>query len=259
MPYPAIIPPGYFGNFFLVLVRVTAMIMAAPLLQGRAIPNTLKIGLAVLISFLLLPINQAHFANVPLQLLPLSILVIKEMGVGVLVGYVINLVFTGAQLAGEFIGLQAGFNLANVIDPLFSQSVSLLDQVYTIMTGLIFLALDGQQMLILAVQQSFDIVPIGSLQITPALFNQLALLTAGMFAAGIRLALPIITALLLSDISLGLMARSFPQLNIFIVGLPVKLGLAFLLLIITMPAYHLVMQGFLEQGFVDLSNLLRMS
>ncbi|MGH2470760.1 MAG: flagellar biosynthetic protein FliR, partial [Chloroflexota bacterium] len=92
-----------------------------------------------------------------------------------------------------------------------------------------------------------------------ALFNQLALLTAGMFAAGIRLALPIITALLLSDISLGLMARSFQQLNIFIVGLPVKLGLAFLLLIITMPAYHLVMQGFLEQGFVDLSNLLRMS
>ncbi|MDE3077979.1 MAG: flagellar biosynthetic protein FliR [Chloroflexota bacterium] len=254
----SVFPPGYFGNFFLVLVRVGAMIMTAPLIQGRAIPVMLKVGLALLISFLLLPINQGHFVNVPFEWVPLSLLVVKEMGVGVLVGFVANLVFAGAQFAGQVVGMQAGFNLANVIDPLFGQSLPILDQLYTILAGLLFLAIDGHHMLILAVQQTFDIVPIGGLQITGPLFNQLALLTAGVFVAGLRLALPIMAALLLADVTLGLMARSFPQLNIFVVGLPVKLFLAFLLLLVTLPAMSTVLQGFFRSSFVDLSNLLRL-
>ncbi len=246
----SVFPPGYFGNFFLVLVRVSAMILTAPLLQGRATPTTIKVGLALLISFLLVPINQAHFVDVPFQWLPLSTLVLQEMGVGVLVGFVVNLVFSAAQLAGQFLGLQAGFNLANILDPFFSQSVSLLDQVFTILVGLIFLAMDGHHLLIMAIQQTFDIVPIGSFHVTSALIYQLITLSAAVFVAGLRLALPVMAALLLADISLGLMARSFPQVNVFIVGLPVKLFLTFFLLVATMPALNTVIQGFFNASFL---------
>src|SRR5581483_5512560 len=125
MPELGTIPAGYLGNLFLVFVRVGGMIFTAPLISSRAVPSTLKIGLAALLAFLLFPVNQSHFTELPTAWAPLSVLVLKEMGVGVVVGFVTNLVFAGVQLAGQFVGIEMGFSLANVIDPLFAHSISL--------------------------------------------------------------------------------------------------------------------------------------
>ena len=108
----AAFPPNYFGSFFLVFIRVGAMLFSAPLLNGRAVPAMAKIGFGLLITMLLMPINGAHLVEVPFQWLPLSLLVIKEMGVGVLVGFTTNLVFQAMQLAGQFVGMQTGFSVA---------------------------------------------------------------------------------------------------------------------------------------------------
>ena len=99
MPDAALFPPNYIGNFFLVFVRVGAMLFSAPLLNGRAVPAMAKIGLALLLTAILLPLNAAHLAAVPFEWLPLALLVMKETGVGVLVGFVTNLVFSAMQLA----------------------------------------------------------------------------------------------------------------------------------------------------------------
>lgn len=252
-------PPNYFGNFFLVFVRVGAMLFTAPLLSGRTVPSMLKVGLALLLTFLLVPINQAHFTEVPFEWLPLSILVLKELGVGIIVGFVANLVFSAMQLAGQFLGLQIGFSLANVLDPLYSESISIVDQLYTILAGLIFLAIDGHHMLILAIQQTLDLVPIGTLQITGPMVNQLITLTSGVFVAAVRIALPVIASLLLADIALGLMSRTLPQMNIFIVGLPVKLFVGFLVMLVTLPAVNSLAANMFKSTFVDLQNVLRLS
>jgi flagellar biosynthesis protein FliR len=259
MPDIAAFPPNYFGNLFLVFVRVGAMIFSAPLINGRTVPVMLKVGLGALIAFLLVPIGAAHLVEVPFQILPLSELVLKELGVGVMVGFVANLVFAAMQLAGQFIGLQIGFSLANVIDPLFAQSISILDQLYTLLAGLIFLAIDGHHMLILAVQQTLDLVPIGSLQITEPSINQLIALTSGVFVAALRIVLPVMAALLLADISLGLISRTLPQMNIFIVGLPVKLFVGFLVLLVTLPAVQSLVTGMFTSTFIDLQNLMKLS
>src|SRR5438477_6221666 len=156
------------------------MLFSAPLLSGRTVPAMLKIGLALLLTLLLLPINQGQFAEVPFEWLPLSLLIVKEMGVGVVVGFTTTLVFNAMQVAGQFMGLEIGFTLANVIDPLFSQSVSLIDQLYMILVGLIFLAMDGHHMLILAVQQTLDIVPLGAFQVTGPFVDQIVGMTGGL-------------------------------------------------------------------------------
>jgi len=255
----AAFPPNYFGNLFLVFVRVGAMLFSAPLLNGRTVPTMLKVGLALLLTFLLVPVNSAHLAEVPFEWLPLTQLVMKELGVGILVGFVANLVFGAMQLAGQFIGLQIGFSLANVLDPLFSQNISILDQLYTLLAGLIFLAIDGHHMLILAVQQTLDIVPVGALQINGPVANQLAVLTGGVFVAALRIVLPVMAALLLADIALGLMSRTLPQMNIFIVGMPVKLFVGFFVLLVTLPAVQSLVNDMFRSTFIDLQNLMKLT
>ncbi len=252
-------PPNYFGNFFLVFVRIGAMLFSAPLLNGRAVPAMAKIGLGLLLTMLLLPVNSAHLGEVPFQWLPLALLVVKETGVGVLVGFVANLVFAAMQLAGQFVGIQTGFSVANVLDPLFSQSVSVVDQLYTLVAGLIFLAVDGHHMLILAVQQTLDIVPVGMLQLNEPMMNHMVGLTAGVFVAGLRIILPVLTSLLLADIALGLVSRTVPQMNVFIVGMPLKLFAGFFLMIFTLPAVQALTGSMFKSTFVDLQTLLRMS
>lgn len=256
---PTTFPPNYFGNLFLVFVRVGAMLFTAPLLSGRTVPTVLKVGLALLLAFLLVPVNQGHFAEVPFEWLPLSLLVMKELGVGVIVGFVANLVFSAMQLAGQFMGLQIGFSLANVLDPVYSQSVSILDQLYTVMAGLIFLAIDGHHMLILAIQQTLDLVPVGTLDINGPMINQLIMLTSGVFVAAVRIALPIIASLLLADIAMGLMSRTLPQMNVFIVGMPVKLFVGFVVLLFTLPSVSGLVGDMFRSSFVDLQNVLKVS
>jgi flagellar biosynthesis protein FliR len=255
----AAFPPNYFGNFFLVFVRVGAVLFSAPLINGKAVPAMAKIGLGLLLTMLLLPVNAAHLAEVPLEWLPLSLLVIKEIGVGVLVGFVANLVFSAMQMAGQFVGVQTGFSVANVLDPLFSQTVSVVDQLYTLLAGLIFLAIDGHQMLILAMQQTLDIVPVGMFQLTEPMMNQLIALSGGILVAGLRLILPILASLLLADVALGLVSRTVPQMNVFIVGMPLKLFIGFFLIILTLPTVNGLTADMFKSSFIDLQNLLRMS
>jgi len=259
VPDVATFPPNYFGNLFLVFVRVGAMLFTAPLLSGRTVPSILKIGLALLLAFLLVPVNQGQFVNVPFEWVPLSLLILKELGVGVIVGFVANLVFSALQMAGGFIGLQIGFSLANVLDPLYSQSVSILDQLYTVLAGLIFLAIDGHHMLILAIQQTLDLVPIGTLTMSGPMINQLITLTGGVFVAALRIALPIMASLLLADIALGLMSRTLPQMNVFIVGMPVKLFVGFFVLLVTLPSASSLAGDMFRSTFVDLQNLFKLS
>ncbi|HLY65431.1 MAG TPA: flagellar biosynthetic protein FliR [Chloroflexota bacterium] len=255
----SVFPPNYLGNLFLVFVRVGAMLSSAPLLNGRAIPGVLKVGLALLLTFLLLPMNQGHFVEVPFEWLPLTLLVAKEIGVGAVIGFAANLVFSAMQVAGQFMGLQVGFTLANVIDPLFSDSVSLIDQLYVILASFIFLAIDGHHMLILAVQQSLDIVPLGAFHITGPFIDQLVVMTGGIFVAALRLALPITAALLLADVALGLMARTVPQINVFVVGLPIKIFVGFIVILVTLPSVGGLIGNLFRSSFVDLSNLMRLT
>jgi flagellar biosynthesis protein FliR len=255
----AAFPPNYFGNFFLVFVRVGAMLFSAPLINGRSVPAMAKVGLGLLLTMLLLPVNGAHLAEVPFEWVPLALLVLKEIGVGVLVGFAANLVFSAMELAGQFVGIQTGFSVANVLDPLFSQSVSVMDQLYTLIAGIIFLGIDGHHMLILAVQQTLDIVPVGMFQVTDPLITQMIALTAGVFVAGLRIILPVLSSLLLADIALGLVSRTVPQMNVFIVGMPVKLFAGFFLLVFTLPSVQALATGMFRSTFVDLQNLMRAS
>jgi len=228
-------------TFLLVACRVATIIMIVPIFGGRSVPATVKIGLSLLLSLIFLPLIASHVTSLPEDMPVFLTLVARELLLGALVGFAVLIVFTALQAAGHIVGLQMGFSLANVVNPLTADHASLIDQFYALLAALIFFTLNGHHALILAIQQSFDIAPVGvaGLGLSPGP----VLLAWGrdLFSIAIRISLPVVAALLLTDIALAVIARSVPQLNVFIVGMPAKVGVAFLMLIVTVPVTAVIM------------------
>lgn len=225
-------------SLFLIFVRVLAILMIAPVFSQRSIPTPAKIGLAALLSLLFLPgvMPQSSSAAAPLpQDLPRFLLVVaQEILIGVLIGFVSNLVFVALDMAAKMMGLQIGFQAANLFDPMSNIPSTALEQFYTLLALLLFLAINGHHWLIAALARTFEIAPPGTFELTRLTTERLMALTNETFVAAIRIALPVTAALLLADLGLGLVARAVPQVQVFFLGLPLKMGLGFVVLALTM-------------------------
>lgn len=227
-----------FLSLFLIFVRILAILMIAPIFSQRNIPILAKVGLAALLSLLLLPvvIPESGSDTTPLpQDLPRFLLVVaQEILVGVLIGFVSNLVFVALDMAAKIMGLQIGFQAANLFDPMSNIPSTALEQFYTLLALLLFLAINGHHWLIAALGRTFEIAPPGTFVLTRLTIERLMALTNESFVAAIRIALPVTGALLLADLGLGLIARAVPQVQVFFLGLPLKMGLGFVVLALTM-------------------------
>lgn len=242
-------PPVVWGTYLLVVCRVLTILMIVPLFGGRSVPATVKIALALLLSLVLLPLAGPGVPALPDSLPVYLSLVARELLIGAIVGFAVVIVFTALQAAGHIMGVQVGFSLANVINPLTADHASLLDQFYALLAALVFFSLNGHHALLLAMQQTFDIVPVGraDLSLPPAP----VLLGWGreIFTIAARISLPVVAALLLTDVALAVIARSVPQLNVFVVGMPAKVAVAFVMLIVTVPVVVVIM----SRAFANLS------
>jgi flagellar biosynthetic protein FliR len=145
------------------------------------------------------------------------------------------------------VGLQIGFSLANVVNPLTSDHASLIDQFYTLLSILVFLAINGHHALLLAARQTFDLVPLGSQNVGIPAGTLILGWGSQLFVVALRISLPLMAALLLADLSLAIIARSVPQLNVFVVGMPAKLVVGFAMLAITVPMTAMLMARLFEE------------
>jgi flagellar biosynthesis protein FliR len=234
-------PPQIWAAYFLIVCRVGTIFMVAPLFGSRSTPTQVKIALSLVLSLVMLPLATANLTTLPDTAPEFLGLVAREILVGVLVGFAVQVVFTALAAAGHIVGLQMGFSLANVVDPLTASHTSLLDQYYALLATLVFFTVNGHHALIVAVQQTFELVPIGGTEFVIPSGPVLLRWGSEIFAIALRIALPVMAALLLADVALAVMARSVPQLNVFVVGMPAKLIVAFGLLVITIPIAVMIM------------------
>ncbi len=211
-------------NLILILTRVGAAVGTAPVLGGRSVPMQAKVALAFLTSLILLAANWQHLAPLPGSWAELLAALVQHLAVGLVFGFAAGLAFAGLQMAGQIVGLQVGFALADTVDPVSDFNVALLDQVYNILAGLIFLAIDGHHWLMLALLRSFDLVPLTQTGLNVPSPEGLAALTANVPALALQVAFPVIAALIVADVALGILVRIAPQMNVFVVGLPLKVA-----------------------------------
>ena len=181
----------------------------------------------------------------------------KEIIVGLLMGFISTLLFAGVEIAGTFAGMQMGFGIVNVIDPQTQQQVSIISQFQILMVSMIFLIIDGHHFLLNGLYQSFEAIPPVAARFRSVIFDISMKMAANIFVAAIKIGAPVIVALLLTSFVLGLIARAVPQMNVFIVGMPLKIAIGLMTLAFSLPFVTRLFKEMFIQFRVDFSTLLR--
>lgn len=227
------IPLDAFYGVLLIFLRVAGILFSAPILDTATIPALFKVGLGLAVSVLLLPVVETVVSVKDLGLMAFVIGVVSEIAIGVTIGLSAKLLFTGIQLAGQIAGYQMGFAVANVVDPATSTQIPILAQFYNLTAMLVFLAINAHHMFFMALVDSYTILPPLGLHFNPQLVEMIMQLAANMFVVAIKVGAPLIAVMLVVSVGMGLIARTVPQIHIFIVAMPLKIliGMAFMIIV----------------------------
>lgn len=245
-------PLDQFKTFILILMRVTSILFFMPVFGTRNIPALSKIGLSIMISLLLLPLVKIDSQFFPREPINFCFLVIKEIILGMVLGLSIKFIFAGVQAGGHLAGFNMGFTMAQIVDPQSGIQETVLTQLYFLLSVLIFLALDGHHWFIRALTYSLEIVPPGGFFLREQLGEYLLKLSGGIFIIAVKIAAPILVALFLVQMGLGILAKAAPQINIMMTSFPLIIAAGLLILTLS----TLLIIGFLKEILADGSQKL---
>ena len=236
------------------LSRILGLIAAAPLFGNAAVPASVKVTLGALLAMIIAPTVPALPAVNPMSLPGLLILT-QEMLVGLAMGFSIRIVFSAIEMAGEISSLTMGLGFASFFDPQTKGRSSAISQFLVMLATLMFLTVNGHLVLLAALAESFVSLPISASPINSGGFQQLAAWGAEIFRSGVQISLPIVAALLLTNVALGILTRAAPQLNIFGIGFPVTLGVGLLVIGMVLPYLATPFQNMFLRG-IETARLL---
>lgn len=224
-------------SFVLVLARVSGMIATAPLFSTFPVPNQIKAGISVLFAFLTFPfVAKASSFIMPTDLGSLGLLAAKETLIGVIIGFCASLIFSGIQIGGQLLATQMGLAMANALDPVTKMNVPIIGQLYLFLASFIFISIGGFNALFSCVMQSYSSMPIGlDFSFAVIIAPKILLFTSQLFSIALSVIIPIYATLILTDISMAFMAKMAPQMNVFMVGLPVKVLIGITMMTILLP------------------------
>jgi flagellar biosynthesis protein FliR len=229
-----LIPVEQFQTFLVVTSRIAGFIGAIPVISSAQTPGRVKTALVVAISLTLFPLMADGVPRVNFAPVPFMLLLVSEVLLGVLLGLVARLIFTAVEFGATVIGFQMGFAAANVFDPQSERQVALISQFQNIFAILIFLAINGHYLFLQTAVMSYELLPPGQLDLSGEAVPYLMELASHMFAIGVQFSAPVLAVLLLSGLILGILARVFPQLNVFLISFPVNIGTAFIVIALTL-------------------------
>jgi flagellar biosynthetic protein FliR len=215
------------------VVRILAFIVVAPPWNSNGVPRRTRLILGLAIAIAIAPVLPKMPAVDPGSLAGLAILALQIL-IGLAMGFAARIVFSAVEMAGEFIGFQMGLSFATFYDPLSASQTPVVTEFLTLISFLLFLSLDGHLLYVATLAESFNAIPVGPL--APAAGSWLNIVELGgtLFSAGLLLALPIIVALGITNLALGVLTRAAPQLNLFALGFPLTLLGGFAALAIAM-------------------------
>lgn len=237
------------GLYFWPFVRLSGMLLLMPLFSATYVSMRIRLFLAVFITLAVAP-----SLNLPPPIDPFTwhgiLLIVQQFGIGIAIGLIFLVVFQAFVIAGHLASMAMGLAMASMVDPATGVNTPIIGRYFTIIATLLFLLMNGHVMVFKAVVQSFETLPIGLHFFTQDSLELIFGFGSQMFESGVAIALPLVTALLLVNISFGVIARAAPALNIFAVGFPVTLlvGLIMLLFItpLILPNLQLLMKALIE-------------
>lgn len=237
---------NYLSDFMWPFARVTGLLLIAPLIGSSYIPLYIKILVATAITIFIFPLVEFPAEVDPLTLNGVAILA-QQIMIGLTIGLIMQVAFSAITIAGENIALTMGLGFASMTDPANGVTIPVVSQIMTVFASLYFLALNGHIALIELLVNSFITLPLNGIF---SLDTAMAVAEWGgrMFIGALLVSIPAVTALLVVNISMGLMTRVAPQMNVFSVGFPLTMMLGFIFIAISIPMIMRIFQDILEQS-----------
>lgn len=238
---------AWLSPVFWPFVRVLAVFTAAPIFSMRAFPVRARVLLALLVALGV----QASLPPQPVIGLgdPQALgVLLQQVGIGLSIGFAIRVVFSAVELAGEIIGFQMGLSFASFFDPATGGQASAVARFYGYMASLLFVAMNGHLMVLMAVTRSFEAFPVDQNFLQALSRMKLHELGGEIFAVALWMALPVVTMLMFVNLALGIISRVAPQMNIYAIGFPVTISVGLLGITVTLPMLDKPMQALMERA-----------
>lgn len=237
---------------------MASMVVVIPILGYAAVPVHVKAAFSFALTIIVFPLVSLELA--PLSNSPIELIIVfaREVLVGLIIGFITTIVFFGIQMAGQIVGIQIGFGIINIIDPYTNIQISLIGQLNYLVALLVFICLEGHHFLIRALVLCYEYIPLAGASFPTGLPAQVNLLSGLVFDVALRVAAPIMVALLITDVALGLIARVAPQMNVFLVGFPLKIGVGLFVLTMTVSYFPYIFGKLFDQFQRDVLLIIRL-
>lgn len=249
---------AWLGDFLWPLMRVAMLFSVAPIFGGRLVPARVRLVLAVMVTWVLVPVIPSAPAVDPLSAAGVLIIA-QQLLIGLVMGLMLQLVFTALMIGGQVVAMGMGLGFAAMADPQNGVQVPVIAQFYLILATLLFLLSNGHLLAIELVADSFQTLPVAVDGITRNGLLEIIAWGSRLFAGGLLVSLPIVGAMLMVNMGMGVVMRAAPQLNIFSVGFPVTMLLGFALMWVSLPSVFAVFNEIVEEAFQLMMQLLRVT
>lgn len=240
--------------FLLVLVRTSGIFLISPFFSSQNVPNIMKIGFSIILSVLITLILDVKVDYTDITFISI---IIKELMVGFVIGFISYAFFSTFYVMGQIIDMKIGFGIINVMDPQHRVQVPLMGNFYYILAFLLLLSINGHHIIINALIDSYNFIPIGKFVIKEDSAFLLVDVLAKSFATGFKLSAPIVIIIFLTDLLLGILSRTIPQINVFIVGMPLNILIGLLIISVSMPIFYAMATGVFNQTVETIYNFLK--
>lgn len=224
-------------NFLIIAGRISGLFLSAPIFASRQIPIKIKIiiiiGLSALMSYFIPVRFEQEIVSPHLMIIALTL----EIFIGITIGFIAYILFAAIQLAGQLIDMQIGFGMVNVLDPQSGMQVPLMGNYIYLLALFIYLSVNGHHYLLSALAMSYETIPVLGTHLDGDFMGILLNISSALFIVAVKISAPVVMALLISDIAMGFVARTVPQMNVFVIGLPLKMIIGFTVLICLLPIY----------------------
>ncbi len=251
--------PEQIELFILIFVRLTAMMFLLPILGHTVVQSKFRIGLGFFLAIILFPLLGEMGVPPVTNLLQFFALVIKEALVGIVIGYFTLFLFAGVSFAGSIIDMQMGFAMLQLSDPVLEKNMSTASGfLFSIIFTISFLIFNGHYFLLLAMKKAFTLIPPGYVKFpAETLANSATDAITTLMEIALRLASPVLVVMIITSVTLGIIAKTMPQMNIFFVGMPLKIGAGFLAIMVALPSLVSLFEAVLHQLYKDIWILLK--
>jgi len=247
-----------FKLFILVAARVSGLVVAAPVLGSRNYPVVAKIGLVVLIAYLITPTLPARAETLPDDPIAFSILGGSEFLIGLIMGFVMTILFAAIQIGGQIVDMQTGFSMMNVFNPALETQFPIFGFFFFIVAILYFFTLNLHHFMLKALAASFEQLPIGGLTLHPELALELQRWGNAMFLDGLLIAAPVAAAMFLAYVTMGLLGRVVPQIHLLVIGFPITISIGLFLVAFSITLYLGLLDNLFHQMFRNVETSIRL-